>query len=99
MEKGKMRQLLFVTSLLTLICVWSFNANAVPGKKALDRDCTPEKAAKNTVMKATVGVGGPCGPADAAKDTAKDAVGLDGKKHKKQKKKDKKKKNKKHLKN
>ena len=38
-------------------------------------------------MKATVGVGGPCGPADAAKDTAKGAVGLDDKEDKKRKKK------------
>ncbi len=37
------------------------------------------KGGKNTVLKATVGVGGPCGPAIAAKDTAKNAVGLDKK--------------------
>ena len=37
----------------------------------------------NLAMNATVGVGGPCGPADAAKDTAKDTVGLDDKKKKK----------------
>lgn len=44
---------------------------------------TAGKAAKNTALKASFGVGGPCGPADAAKDTTKKAVGLDEKKHKK----------------
>ena len=36
-----------------------------------DPDCTAEKAAKSTAMKATVGVGGRCSPAEAAKDTTK----------------------------
>jgi len=36
----------------------------------LDPDCTPEKAAKSAAAKATVGVGGRCSPAEAAKDTA-----------------------------
>jgi len=40
----------------------------------LDPDCTAEKAAKSTAMKSTVGVGGRCTPAEAAKDTAKKAV-------------------------
>ena len=53
------------------------------GTKVLDRDCTAAKAGKNMAMKATVGVGGPCGLADAAKDTAKGAVGLEDKKEKK----------------
>ena len=49
-------------------------------------DCTAEKAAKSAATKATVGVGGRCSPAEAAKDTA----GLDKKdKDKKDKKKDK----------
>lgn len=60
---------------------------AVPKPKPLDRDCTAATAGKNMAMKATVGVGGLCGPADAAKDTAKDAVGLDDKKDKKKGKK------------
>ena len=34
-------------------------------------------------MKATIGVGRPCGPGDAAKDSAKEAVGLDDRKEKK----------------
>ncbi len=49
-------------------------------------DCTAEKAAKSAATKATVGVGGRCSPAEAAKDTA----GLDKKdKDKKDKNKDK----------
>ncbi len=42
----------------------------------LDPDCTAEKAAKSAAAKATVGVGGRCSPAEAAKDTAKDATGI-----------------------
>ncbi len=45
----------------------------------VDPDCTAEKAAKSTAMKATVGVGGRCSPAEAAKDTARDAVGMEEK--------------------
>jgi len=45
----------------------------------LDPDCTAEKAAKGAAAKATVGVGGRCSPAEAAKDTAKDAAGVDKK--------------------
>jgi len=40
----------------------------------LDPDCTVEKAAKSAAMKSTVGIGGRCTPAEAAKDTAKRAV-------------------------
>ena len=46
----------------------------------LNPDCTAEKAAKSATTKATVGVGGRCSPAEAAKDTAKKATGIDGKK-------------------
>lgn len=42
----------------------------------LNPDCTAEKAAKSTAMKATVGVGGRCSP----KEAAADSVGLDDKK-------------------
>ncbi|MEA3468688.1 MAG: hypothetical protein U9R57_10775 [Thermodesulfobacteriota bacterium] len=70
--------IIVVTSLL----LWNMAAVAGP-KEVLDRDCTAAKAARNTAMKATVSAGGPCGPADAAKDTAKEAVGLDEKKEKK----------------
>jgi hypothetical protein len=52
-----------------------------------DPDCSVEKAAKSAVAKATVGVGGRCSPAEAAKDTAKDAVG-DGDKDRKDKRHD-----------
>ena len=45
----------------------------------LDPDCTAEKAAKGAAAKATVGVGGRCSPAEAAKDTAKKATGIEGK--------------------
>jgi hypothetical protein len=45
----------------------------------LDPDCTAEKAAKSAATKATVGIGGRCSPAEAAKDTAKKATGIDGK--------------------
>jgi len=45
----------------------------------VDPDCTAEKAAKSAAAKATGGVGGRCSPAEAAKDTAKDAVGLEDK--------------------
>jgi hypothetical protein len=42
-------------------------------------DCTAEKAAKSAATKATVGVGGRCSPAEAAKDTGKKAVGVEDK--------------------
>jgi hypothetical protein len=45
----------------------------------VDPDCTAQKAAKSAAEKATVGVGGRCSPAEAAKDTAKGAVGLEDK--------------------
>jgi hypothetical protein len=45
----------------------------------LDPDCTAEKAAKSAATKATLGVGGRCSPAEAAKDAAKKATGIDGK--------------------
>ncbi len=45
----------------------------------LDPDCTAEKAAKGAAAKATVGVGGRCSPAEAAKDSAKRAAGVEDK--------------------
>ncbi len=57
-----------------------FNTAACSGP--IDPECSAKKAAKSTAMKATVGVGGRCKPAEAAKDT----VGLDDKKGKKGKK-------------
>ena len=54
----------------------------------LDPDCDAGKAAKSAAMKATVGVGGRCKPAEAAKDMSKNAIGIEDKgpiekKHKK----------------
>ncbi len=46
---------------------------------ALDPDCTAEKAAKGAAAKATVGVGGRCSPAEAAKDSAKRSAGVERK--------------------
>jgi hypothetical protein len=40
----------------------------------LDPNCTAEKAAKSVTAKATVGVGGRCSPAEAAKDSVKKVV-------------------------
>ncbi len=40
----------------------------------LDPDCTAEKAAKSAVAKSTIGIGGRCTPAEAAKDMASDKV-------------------------
>lgn len=42
-----------------------------------DPDCTAEKAAKSAVAKSTIGVGGRCDPAEAAKDSAKRAAGIE----------------------
>lgn len=53
------------------------NSAAIGG--IFDPDCTAGKAAKSTAMKATVGVGGRCSPAEAAKDTAKGAAGIEDK--------------------
>jgi hypothetical protein len=44
-----------------------------------DPDCTAEKAAKGAVAKSTVGVGGRCSAAEAAKDTGKKAAGVEDK--------------------
>ena len=54
-------------------------ATAIVGAGALDPDCTAQKAAKGAAAKATVGVGGRCSPAEAAKDTAKRTAGTTGK--------------------
>ena len=45
----------------------------------LNPDCTASKAAKSAAAKAAIGVGGRCSPAEAAKDTAKKATGIEGK--------------------
>ena len=45
----------------------------------VDPDCTAGKAVKSATMKATVGVSGRCGPAEAAADTPKRAAGIEPK--------------------
>jgi hypothetical protein len=54
-------------------------ATGIAGAGPLDPDCTAEKAAKSAAMKSTVGVGGRCSPAEAAKDSAKRATGIEDK--------------------
>jgi hypothetical protein len=62
-------------TLMTMILTVTMYANlALAG--ALDPDCTAEKAAKGAAAKATVGVGGRCSPAEAAKDSAKRSAGI-----------------------
>ena len=41
----------------------------LPMASVVNPDCTAEKAAKSAAAKATVGVGGRCSPAEAAKDS------------------------------
>ena len=65
---------LMVAICLNFAAILSACSTSGGGGGLLDPDCTAEKAAKSTAMKATVGVGGRCSPAEAAKDTAKRAV-------------------------
>ena len=65
-------------ALSLLICASVLQASvALAG--VVNPDCTPEKAAKSAAAKATVGVGGRCSPAEAAKDSGKKVVGVDDK--------------------
>jgi len=65
-------------TLSLLICAAALQASfALAG--VVNPDCTAEKAAKSSATKATVGVGGRCSPAEAAKDTSKKAVGVEDK--------------------
>ncbi len=72
-----MKREIIVAYTLTFIFCCATTVIALNKPDVLDRDCTAAKAGGHA-MKATVGVGGPCGPVDAAKDTAKGAVGLTG---------------------
>jgi hypothetical protein len=63
----------------TLIGLTLLIAAGTAGAGVLDPECTAQKAAKGAAAKATVGVGGRCSPAEAAKDTAKHATGIDDK--------------------
>jgi hypothetical protein len=59
----------------TALMMTLIGAAAMAGAGVLDPDCTAQKAAKGAAAKATVGVGGRCSPAEAAKDTAKRTAG------------------------
>jgi hypothetical protein len=61
-----------------VIALTLFLATGIAGAGPLDRDCTPEKAAKSAAAKSTVGVGTGCSPKEAAADTAKRKTGVDG---------------------
>jgi hypothetical protein len=65
-------------ALTLLTCVAVLQASLILAGP-LDPECTAEKAAKSAAAKATVGVGGRCSPAEAGKDTAKNAVGIEEK--------------------
>lgn len=77
-----MRKVIVLLAFATSIFYTSQSAQA----GIVDPNCTAEKAAKSTATKAAVGVGGRCSPAEAAKDTAKNATGLDKDKNDKDKK-------------
>ena len=65
-------------ALSLLICTSILQASfALAG--VVNPDCTAEKAAKSAAAKATVGVGGRCSPAEAAKDSGKKVVGVEDK--------------------
>jgi hypothetical protein len=64
-----------LTSMMLAAATYAQLALAGP----LDPECTAEKAGRSTVTKATVGVGGRCSPAEAAKDTAKRTAGVEDK--------------------
>ena len=65
------------TTLIFLACTALHTSFSLAG--VLDPECTAEKAAQSAAAKATVGVGGRCKPAEAAKDTAKNAAGIEDK--------------------
>lgn len=56
-----------------VVAVFAFISSAASAG-VLDPDCNAEKAAKSAAAKATIGVGGRCTPAEAAKDMASDKV-------------------------
>lgn len=79
--------------ILLLLAVSFTLFSLVSGAGALKPDCTAKKAGKSAAMKATVGVGGRCSPADAAGDSAKGVAGIEDNGKHKGKNKDKDKKN------
>lgn len=67
----------FLAAVLVAAVAGTASAGPVSAAKdAVDPDCTVGKAAKGAAERATVGVGNRCKPGE----TARDAVGLDGKK-------------------
>ena len=72
MNKMKFNSLMAVSLILALN-----NSSVFAG--VVDPDCDAGDAAKSAAMKATVGVGGRCTPAEAAKDMTKEAVGIEDK--------------------
>ena len=64
-----------LTALSIILAMFAQLALAGP----LDPECTPEKAAKSTATKATVGVGGRCDAKETASDTAKRTAGVEDK--------------------
>jgi len=72
MNKMKLNGLKAATLILVLRSSLSFAG-------VVDPDCDAGDVAKRAAMKATVGVGGRCTPAEAAKDISKEAVGIEDK--------------------
>ena len=67
-----MKRTLAVAVLAASAMFTALSATAGP----LDPDCTAEKTAKSVAAKATVGKGGRCTPAEAARDAASNATGI-----------------------
>ena len=72
MNKMKFNVLMATTLIIVL-------SNSVSIAGVVDPDCDAGDVAKKAAMKATVGVGGRCTPAEAAKDMTKEAVGIEDK--------------------
>lgn len=72
MNKMKFNGLMAVSLILVLS-----NSSVFAG--VVDPDCDAGDVAKKAAMKATVGVGGRCSPAEAVKDMTKEAVGIEDK--------------------
>jgi hypothetical protein len=64
---------------LTLLICASVLQTSFALAGVVNPDCTAEKAAKSAAAKTTVGVGGRCSPAEAAKDTGKKVAGVEDK--------------------
>lgn len=57
-----------MNNLALMLCLILISQITVGG--IVDPDCTAKKAVRSSAMKSTVGIGGRCSPAEAAKDTA-----------------------------